>query len=152
MNENVKLDEAGLEAAHRAFNSVYPWPIASTSSAEKVVRAYLAATKPPLADVTVKALFSQLYDWFNRLPGESLGKTHFDALIAIVTASPPMPGRGEGFVLVPVEAFTEKLNRLSAIITELAGEVKAGGPEDRAWAIINELLAASRPKEDTHAK
>jgi hypothetical protein len=67
-------------------------------------------------------------------------------------ASPPMPGRGEGFVLVPVEAFTEKLNRLSAIITELAGEVKAGGPEDRAWAIINELLAASRPKEDTHAK
>jgi hypothetical protein len=75
-------------------------------------RAYLAATKPPLADVTVKALFSQLYDWFNRLPGESLGKTHFDALIAIVTASPPMPGRGEAETpdLALIEATARKIN------------------------------------------
>jgi hypothetical protein len=158
MNENVKLDEAGLEAAHRAFNSVYPWPIASTSSAEKVVRAYLAATKPPLADVTAKALFSQLYDWFNRLPGESLGKTHFDALIAIVTASPPMPVREEGFVLVPVEptpemiaAFEQGFKMQLGVRHRARFKPRQTEKERRSAEEcgLRAMLAASPPKEDS---
>ncbi|KKB81053.1 hypothetical protein VW35_02480 [Devosia soli] len=37
------------------------------------------------------------------------------------------------------ETVSDRLDQLEAIIHELADEVAPGGPEDRAWAIINEL-------------
>lgn len=42
----------------------------------------------------------------------------------------------------PPEAVEAMLDRLEGIIRELAGEVAPNGPEDRAWATINDLRAA----------
>jgi hypothetical protein len=91
VSEDVKLDEAGVRAAVRGYGNLSGIGALHQEKLEAALRAYLAATKPPLAGEVTRinmALLNQLTDWFNRLPGESLGKTHFDALIAIVTASP----------------------------------------------------------------
>lgn len=44
----------------------------------------------------------------------------------------------------------DRLDQLEAIIHELAGEVAPGGPEDRAWAIINDL--SSKPVAGVEVK
>jgi hypothetical protein len=144
------------------------------------IRTYLAATKPPLADVTVKApddvvalllskglkpeeiavgsaareaRINELIYWFARyFKGSAnpkwLASHAAELAYFIVTASPPMPGRGEGFVLVPVEP-TEAM--LSAGFDYCVNE----WPDDECRQVLPEIyramLAASR-QEDTHAE
>jgi hypothetical protein len=64
-------------------------------------------------------------------------------------ASPPMPGRGEGFVLVPVEPTAEMREAARGALKD-RGQEQVWGAD--AVAIYRAMLAASRPKEDTHAK
>jgi hypothetical protein len=180
VSEDVKLDEAGVEFACRAiasdhyskrFATVPENPIVTMNvdgnwhifeaDATRAIRAYLAATKPPLAGEVTRinmALLNQLTDWFNRLPGESLGKTHFDALIAIVTASPPMPVREEGFVLVPVEptpemiaAFEQGFKMQLGVRHRARFKPRQTEKERRSAEEcgLRAMLAASPPKEDS---
>jgi hypothetical protein len=138
----------------------------------------LAATKPPLAgEVTVKALEwddrmdrmtavtligtyrvshdgdepdEWSFDLNGRLKGfyptdaaaQDAAQSHFNAAILSALASPPMPGRGVGF---DVDKLAQEIRRVD------------GDSEHRlgAGALAEALmpfLAASRPKEDTHAK
>jgi hypothetical protein len=134
---------------------------------DAALRAYLAATKPPLADVTVKA---EPVGYMTAAGIDNLRLGFSATLVAPVVrdelfnrpvflASPPMPGRGEGFVLVPVELTDEMI--LARWPSYHPWGQNAPPPEDRPsmyaemvektkalWAI----LIASRPQEDSHAK
>jgi hypothetical protein len=121
-----------------------------------------AATKPPLADVTVEEIERIVLATEPDVPASVDGSTIWtrrmaSALHARLYASPPMPGRGEGFVLVPVEpdaamkqACMDVLLYRGDIYAREDGTivVETITPRD-LW---REMLAASRPKEDTHAK
>lgn len=116
-------------------------------------RAYLAATKPPLAQ--------EFEAWKSRArnAGAEVNETpfgtvttfrHMDELVAFALASPPMPGRGEGFVLVPVEPTEEMLQAGLRELQENLGDMSVI-VRDPLFC-YRAMLAASRPKEDTHAK
>jgi Lar family restriction alleviation protein len=135
-------------------------------------RAYLAATKPPLADVTgltAKVVGTAMQDAWDEicddtrchpLDIEQLGRRrlsfspgHWAELTAMrilsALASPPMPGRSLDSVLDEYDAETDKV--------PLGHENRSLGRSTFNWrrSIIAELramLAASRPKEDTHAE
>jgi hypothetical protein len=124
-------------------------------------RAYLAATKPPLAgsldDIVAYRSKDSLDDPVWELtpyrpmaPGLTV-----EALGVLPLASPPMPGRGEGFVLVPVEPL-EELSRLNDVIMDLArsGSDASVMEEElgEATAIVIKAYrraVASPSKEDT---
>jgi Lar family restriction alleviation protein len=147
-------------------------------------RAYLAATKPPLAgevtpvyrvdwenaprDGTRVLLLSkgthpdyrveQRLFWSKHYSIHDLGGCWSDGFVTMsdldfigwrFDASPPMPGRGEGFVLVPVEPTAEMREAARGALKD-RGQEQVWGAD--AVAIYRAMLAASRPKEDTHAK
>lgn len=86
----------------------------------------------------------KLTEWFNKLPGESLGKIHYDKMISIVRAQAAAPG---GVVDEPeaeslaqllsrvrrgsidaeidiIEMFNARRKELAAALTENAGRAK----------------------------
>jgi hypothetical protein len=105
-------------------------------------RAYLAATKPPLAG-EVRGLDHIIEE--NVIGGtDDFPVVHRASLLGDLREALALPGRGEGFVLVPVEP-TEAMLDASFEVCRTANK------QQRA-AIYRAMLAASRPKEDTHDK
>jgi hypothetical protein len=157
VSEDVKLDEAGLvEAvadelvAHGEFSSIPGNNHANASRAARailpIIRAYLAATKPPLAGEVTDDRLRSMIDAAKSYIGANGYDPDPEDVIDICTellvrrASPPMPGRGEGFDLAVIEATVRKVN--------------PGRTEDHIKSVALDTLSvlralASRPKEDT---
>jgi hypothetical protein len=123
------------------------------------IRAYLAATKPPLAEEVTPVEWRYLYygkgNWkhvYNAdaaaaLYAESAAlpkrKQHvIEPLYTHPDASPPMPGRGEGADLI--QRIDDALERERRNLP-----LKASTVTITTLELCRRVLAASRPKEDT---
>jgi Lar family restriction alleviation protein len=148
-------------------------PHAPVEEAQEAVEAALSALP---GDVTVKALKAHLREhWLVSVVCDHEAKTDtatcscsqwrdephpsvgaaVDAWIEHVfaaLASPPMPGRGEGFVLVPVEITLEMQKAYFDVIDKNMERVTSDprfGRFDSNREAYRAMLAASPPKEDT---
>jgi hypothetical protein len=135
VSEDVKLDPAVRSALGRLGDDTFAGIVRTAEFPvpflRAVFRAYLAATKPPLADVTVKAVHAANEEekaagwtlslgYLDSVRNYVAHHTGYDATIEFVEAclligarelaSPPMPGRGEGFVLGSPE-YRDYINR-----------------------------------------
>jgi hypothetical protein len=132
-------------------------------------RAYLAATKPPLADVTAwpkrriniphtDKSAARIVGFIIEPGDEAYGELGLSEPLAwldrMCAASPPMPGRGEGFDAEALRVAREVISDMVryGIISNEVGTTAYYVGDNVLPIIMGRPLAASPPKEDTHAK
>lgn len=189
LREIISSKETQVE--HRGFPTKVEQEVLSALRELLEVRAYLAATKPPLADEWVKALewggrrttsegnwafdaktsigwyiaasssgegCKGTWHWFivggtisgwanSEAEAKAAAQADYEQRILSTLASPPMPGRGEGFVLVPEWPSEAMIEAGLESLRESTGEQLLFINRDPHLA-YRAMLAASRPKEE----
>jgi hypothetical protein len=169
MNDtDVKLDEAAFAKAVAALHAEIG-PVYDETRARQFIRAYLAATKPPLAGEVVEwppiiELGKTLAFYTSVIKsGESwspeCAAAYDRANKALQDLYAALTGRGEGFVLVPAHRINDLLGALRKYgfpVSEAAtralvdgGSLEAQAVHVAAMGLAEAMLAASRTKEDT---
>jgi hypothetical protein len=120
---------------------------------------FIAANKPPLADVTVEEIERIVLETEPDVPSSVDGSKIWTrrmakALHARLYASPPMPGRGEGSDAEALRVAREVISDMVryGLISNEVGTTAYYVGDNVLPIIMGRPLAASRPKEDTHAK